>query len=78
MIDIVKSIDRFFNVDIFLVGYKIFYELVMVILFLIFYEDFVERKRLSEILLYKNRLYIIKFDFFREGRYIVFLKNIYV
>lgn len=51
MIDIVKSIDRFFNVDIFLVGYKIFYELVMVILFLIFYEDFVERKRFREIYL---------------------------
>lgn len=52
MIDIVKSIDRFFNVDIFLVGYKIFYELIMVNLFLIFYEDFVERKRFRDIYLY--------------------------
>lgn len=49
MMDIVKSIDRFFNIDVFLVGYKIFYELVMVIFFLIFYEDFVERKRFREI-----------------------------
>lgn len=80
MIDIAKSTDRSSNVDIPSVGYKTSYESVMVTPSFTFYEDFVERKMLSEIHynLYKNRPYIIKSDLFREGRHIVFIKNIHI
>lgn len=78
MMDIAKSTDRSSNVDIPSVGYKTSYESIMVNPSLTFHEDFVERKRLSETLLYKNTPYIIKSDLFREGRHIVFLKNIHV
>lgn len=78
MIDIAKSNDRSSNVDIPSVGYKTSYESIMVNPSLTFHEDFVERKGLSETLLYKNRPYIIKSDLFREGRHIVFIKNIHI
>lgn len=81
MTDIAKSTDRSSNVDNPSVGYKTSYESVMVTPSLTFYEDFVERKRFREIyliqLLYKNKPYI-RTDLFREGRHIVFLKNIHV